>query len=134
MVAYYRYLIYNALHDDAHATYWLVESACNDIKTATMGQASLWTLADNLMNKGYLSYSHHYVTLAWRYAVLITAAVNSLGCYLWDLHYDRSSFSFHLELSQHLSEDALSSFCSQMPLVADYDGEGSHGSVFTLYL
>lgn len=69
VAAYYRYLIYNALHDDAHATYWLVESACNDIKTATMDQASLWTLADNLMNKGYLSYSHHYVTLAWRYAV-----------------------------------------------------------------
>ena len=62
----------------------------------------------------------------------ITSAVNSLGYSLWDLHYDRPSFSFHLELNEHLSDDALSSFCSQMPLPADYDGEGTYGSVFTL--
>lgn len=47
---------------------------------------------------------------------------------------DRPSFSFHLELNEHLSDDALSSFCSQMPLPADYDGEGSQGSLFTLGL
>lgn len=63
----------------------------------------------------------------------ITAAVNSLGFSLWDLHYDRQAFSFHLELNEHLPDDTQSSFCSQMPLATDYDGEGNHGSVFTLY-
>lgn len=70
----------------------------------------------------------------WRIQDEITAAVNSVGFSLWDLHYDRGSFSFHLELDEHLPDETLSSFCSQMPLTADYDGEGSHGSLFTLYV
>ena len=69
----------------------------------------------------------------WQIQDEITAAVNSLGFSLWDLHYDHSSFSFHMELSEHLPDEILSSFCSQMPLPTDYDGEGSHGSVFMLY-
>ena len=70
----------------------------------------------------------------WQIQDEITAVVNSLGYSLWDLHYDRRFFSFHMELNEHLPEDTLSSFCSQMPLAADYDGESSHGSEFTLYL
>ena len=69
----------------------------------------------------------------WQIQDKITAAVNSLGFSLWDSHYDRSSFSFHMELSLHFPDEALSSFSSQMPLATDYDGEGSHGSVFMLY-
>ena len=69
----------------------------------------------------------------WQIQDEITASVNSLGFSLWDLHYERSSFSFHLELTECVPDGSLSSFCSQMPLVTDYDGEGSHGSVFTLY-
>ena len=69
----------------------------------------------------------------WQIQDEITVAVNSLGFSLWDLHYDRSSFAFHMELNEHVPDDSLSSFCSQMPLATDYDGEGSHGSVFTLY-
>ena len=69
----------------------------------------------------------------WQIQDEITSGVNSLGYSLWDLHYDRASFSFHLELTTHLPDDALSSFCSQMPLPADYEGEGTYGSVFTLY-
>ena len=69
----------------------------------------------------------------WQIQDEITVAVNSLGFSLWDSHYDRSSFSFHMELSLHFPDEALSSFSSQMPLATDYDGEGSHGSVFTLY-
>ena len=69
----------------------------------------------------------------WQIQDKITAAVNSLGFSLWDLHYDHSSFSFHMELSEHLPDEILSSFCSQMPLPTDYDGAGSHGSVFMLY-
>ena len=69
----------------------------------------------------------------WQIQDEITSAVNSHCFSLLDLHYDRASFSFHLELQEHLPDDALSSFCSQMPLATDYDGEGDHGSVFTLY-
>ena len=69
----------------------------------------------------------------WQIQDEIMAVVNSLGFTPWDLHYDRSSFSFLLELNEHVPDDTLSSFYSQMPLSTDYDGEGCHGSVFTLY-
>ena len=69
----------------------------------------------------------------WQIQDEITAAVNSLSFSLWDLHYVRASFAFHMELNKHLPDEVLSSFCSQMPMSADYEGEGSHGSVFTLY-
>ena len=68
----------------------------------------------------------------WQIQDEITAAVNSLGFSLWDLHYDSDSFSFHMELNEHLPNEALSSFCSQMPMSADYDGEGNHGSLFSV--
>ena len=68
----------------------------------------------------------------WQKQDEITAAVNSLGFSLWDLHYDRSSFSFHIELNEHLPDEVLSSFCSQMPLSADDDGEENHGSLFSV--
>ncbi len=38
----------------------------------------------------------------WQIQDEITASVNSLGFSLWDLHYDRSSFAFHMELNEHL--------------------------------
>lgn len=41
----------------------------------------------------------------WQIQDEITAAVNSLGLSLWDLHYDRSFFAFHMELNEHLSDD-----------------------------
>jgi hypothetical protein len=68
----------------------------------------------------------------WQIQDEITSAVNSLAYSLWDLHYDRTALSFRMELTTHLSDDNISSFCSQMPLQADYDGEGSQGSLFTL--
>ena len=68
----------------------------------------------------------------WQIQDEITAAVNSLGFSLWDLHYDYPSFSFHLELNEHLPDEVLSSFCSQMPMSADYDGDGNHGSLFSV--
>ena len=57
----------------------------------------------------------------WQIQDEITAAVNSLGYSLWDLHYERPSFSFHLELNEHIPDDALSSFRSQIPLATNYD-------------
>lgn len=40
---------------------------------------------------------------------------------------------FKLETYTHLDDAAVNELCSQLPLVADYEGEGSHGSMFTLY-
>ena len=60
----------------------------------------------------------------WQIQDEITAAVNSLVFTLWDLHYERDSFSFHLELNECVPDGSLSSFCSQMPLSTDYDGDG----------
>ena len=42
----------------------------------------------------------------WQKQDEITASVNSLGFSLWDLHYDRPSFSFLLELNEHVPDDA----------------------------
>ncbi len=68
----------------------------------------------------------------WQIQDEITASVNSIGFSLWDLHYDRASFTFHMELNEHLPDEVLSSFCSLMPMPADYDGEGNHGSLFSV--
>lgn len=69
----------------------------------------------------------------WRWQDAITSAVNALGHSVWELAYDQRSEAFRMELHEHLSDDAASSFCSQMPLSADYEGEGAKGSMFTLY-
>ena len=69
----------------------------------------------------------------WQLQDEITASVNALGYYIWDLHFSRSSFAFHMELSEKVEEEKLSVLLSHLPLTADYEGEGSHGSVFKLY-
>lgn len=63
----------------------------------------------------------------------ITSAVNALGYSVWGLAFNQQLETFRLELNEHLSDDVASSFCSQMPLTTDYDGEGDYGSLFTLY-
>ena len=50
---------------------------------------------------------------------------------IWEL--SQSDYGFVLELNEHLEDDAISLLCGQFPLVADYDGEGSHGTRITLY-
>lgn len=70
----------------------------------------------------------------WRLQDEITSAVNALGNTVWELKYDLHSETFSLELNDHLDDDIASSFCSQMPLTTDYDGEGNNGSIFTLYI
>ena len=68
----------------------------------------------------------------WRTQDEITAAVNALGYSVWNLEYDVLSFRFKMELKEHLDESSASSLCSQLPLTADYEGEGSQGSLFTI--
>lgn len=71
---------------------------------------------------------------AWQIEDEITAAVNAVGKTVWDLHYDTYADVFRLELEEHLSEDIIDNLCAQMALQADYEGEGDHGSRFTLTL
>lgn len=70
----------------------------------------------------------------WRLQDEITSTVNALGYNVWELKYNLQSETFRLELNDHLDDETASSFCSQMPLATDYDGEGENGSSFTLYI
>lgn len=71
-------------------------------------------------------------TELWQLQDSITTAVNASGYGVWDLRPEESGF--HLELSTHMDEADISNLCCQLPLMADYDGEGNNGSVFSLYL
>lgn len=71
---------------------------------------------------------------AWQVQDEITAAVNALGWSIWDLHYDRNADVFRLEVNSHLDDEEQGKLISQMSLSTDYDGEGIHGSQFTLYV
>lgn len=71
---------------------------------------------------------------SWKLADEITSSVNAQNLSVWDLRYNREAETFRLELNEHLQDDQLSKFCYQMPLTTDYDGEGAHGSMFTLNL
>ena len=68
----------------------------------------------------------------WQLQDSITTAVNASGYGVWDLR--PSNEGFHLELTAHIDEEGISSFCCQLPLITDYEGEGRHGSMFCLYL
>lgn len=49
----------------------------------------------------------------------------------WDIR--QTAYGFRVELNVTLSDDDASSLCGQFPLSADYEGEGSHGTIFSLY-
>lgn len=44
-----------------------------------------------------------------------------------------SSGALHVELGMHLHEEQAMNLCSQFYSPATYDGEGTHGSLFTVY-
>ncbi len=69
-------------------------------------------------------------TEIWQLQDAIITAVNACGHVVWDLH--ETSDGFHLEFAEHLDEDEISNFCYQLPLSADYEGEGKNGSVLRL--
>ena len=71
----------------------------------------------------------------WRTQDEIRTVVNAvLGEHIWNLAYDERRRAIVLELTVSLEEDAISDLCSQFPIPADYDGEGSKGSKFVFYL
>jgi len=71
-------------------------------------------------------------TELWQLQDSITTAVNACGYGVWYLC--PSNGGFRLELSAHIGEDDISNFCNQLPLMADYEGEGRNGSLFSLYI
>lgn len=70
----------------------------------------------------------------WRMQDEVRAVVNAVvGENIWNLAYDPSRQVIELELTVHLEEDTVSDLCSQFSIPADYDGEGIHGTKFTIY-
>lgn len=70
-------------------------------------------------------------TEIWQLQDTIITAVNACGYGVWDLH--ATSWGFHLELTEHLDDAEICNICSQLPLFGDYKGEGTNGSVLSLY-
>ena len=65
----------------------------------------------------------------WRTQDEIRTVVNAvLGECIWNLAYDERRRAIVLELTLSLDEDTLSDLCSQFPVSADYDGEGTKGT------
>lgn len=70
-------------------------------------------------------------TAIWQQQDAITTIVNANGFGIWDLHI--ANGGFHLELDAHLDDEQISDFCPQLPLTADYSGEGGHGTIIEMY-
>ena len=54
-----------------------------------------------------------------------------LGDCIWNLNYIPVRQS--IELERHLDDEELALLSSQLTLPADYDGEGTNGSMFVIY-
>jgi len=67
----------------------------------------------------------------WQMKDSIITVIEANGYSAWDIR--QTSSGFRVELNDTLTDDDVSSLCGQFPLPADYDGEGSHGTEFTLY-
>ena len=61
----------------------------------------------------------------------ITTVVEANGASVWDIR--QFAGLLKVELCQHLDGEQMSELYCQFPLSADYEGEGTHGSVFMLY-
>ena len=71
----------------------------------------------------------------WRTQDEIRTVVNAvLGECIWNLGYSQARMAIELELSVHLEEEVVSDLCSQFPVAADYDGEGTRGTKFVFFL
>ena len=71
----------------------------------------------------------------WRLQDEARAVVNAVvGEHIWNIGFSHERQAIEIELTVHLEEEKASDFCSQFSLTADYDGEGSHGTRFVLYL
>lgn len=67
----------------------------------------------------------------WQMTDAIRTVVDANHYSVWDIR--QTSSGFRVELNETLSDDASSILCGQFPLAADYEGEGTHGTFFSLY-
>ena len=70
-------------------------------------------------------------TEIWQMKDSITTVVEANHYSIWEL--SQTDYGFAFELNEHLEDDVISLLCGQFSLVADYDGEGTHGTRITLY-
>ena len=61
VIAFYRYLDYKMLGDEAEWTYWLAMSALADIRNGTTDQASMWELAQHMYTTGDYARANRYI-------------------------------------------------------------------------
>ena len=65
----------------------------------------------------------------------IRTVVNAvLGECIWNLSYNERWMAIELELTTYLEEEEVDMLINQFPVPADYDGVGSKGTKFVLYL
>lgn len=71
----------------------------------------------------------------WRRQDEARTIVNAVvGEGIWNICYNSGRQVIEVELTVHLDENAVTDLCSQFTIAADYDGEGSHGTKFVLYV
>ena len=71
----------------------------------------------------------------WRTQDEIRTVVNAvLGECIWNLSYNERRTGIELELTQYLEEETSDMLINQFSVAADYDGVGSHGTMFVFYL
>ena len=70
----------------------------------------------------------------WRLQDEVRTVVNAcLGDCIWNLNYNPVRQCIEMELERHLNDEELELLSSQLTLTADYDGEGTNGSMFVIY-
>ena len=53
---------------------------------------------------------------------------------IWNLSYNDRRMAIELELTTYLQEEEVDMLINQFPVTADYDGVGSKGTKFVLYV
>ena len=57
-----------------------------------------------------------------------------IGECIWNLSYNDRRMAIELELTTYLQEEEVYMLINQFPVTADYDGVGSKGTKFVLYV
>lgn len=98
LVAYHRYLIYLAMNDKRNEKLWLIKSAIADIKSATMDQSSLWSLADILCEENDVERANRYLRFSYKALSRFNAPVR-----FWQVSpvLDKIDTSYQLLLAQN---------------------------------
>ena len=71
--------------------------------------------------------------LFWVRSALPLATKGTQEC-IWHLSYNERLMAIELELTKYLEEEEVDKLINQFPVPADYDGVGSKGTKFVLYV